>query len=45
LHEQLASALDALATLKAADITAVGADKDVNVRTLLDLKRLCRLPS
>lgn len=45
LHDQLAGALDALAVLKDADIAASGADRDVNARTLMDLKRLCRLPS
>lgn len=45
LHEHLGDALDALVTLKEADIAAQGSDRPINVRTLSDLKRLCRLPA
>jgi tRNA(Arg) A34 adenosine deaminase TadA len=44
LHDQLGAALDALTTLKDSDVAATGGDKAINLRTLMDLKRLCRLP-
>jgi tRNA(Arg) A34 adenosine deaminase TadA len=45
LHDQIGAALEALVALKDTDITASGTDRDINVKTLMDLKRLCRLPA
>jgi hypothetical protein len=42
--EQLGAALQALIELKEVDISSTGSDREVNVRLLRDLKRLCRLP-
>jgi hypothetical protein len=44
LHDQLGLALAALTALTASDVATRGSDRDINTRTLLDLKRLCRLP-
>ncbi len=44
LHHELRAGLDALTALKNSDIAASGTDRDINLKTLMDLKRLCRLP-
>jgi hypothetical protein len=45
LHNELRAGLDALSALKISDIAAADADRDINLKTLMDLKRLCRLPA
>lgn len=45
IHGEIGAARSALTSFKSNDVSVAGPATAINVRTLMDLKRLCRLPS